>query len=58
MVAAFPPGAQDVVVSCAVKLFIVLRQNFVSQHLPLTVVLISFVCWIAEDVIAVGVSRW
>jgi len=44
MVAAFPPGAQDVVVSGVGKLFIVLGQNFLSQYLPLTVVLISFVC--------------
>jgi len=44
MVAAFPPGAQDVVISGVGRLFIVLGQNFLSQHLPLIVVLISFAC--------------
>jgi len=44
MVAAFPPGAQDVVVSGVGKLFIVFGENFLSQHLPFTVVLISFAC--------------
>jgi len=45
MVAAFPLVRRMWLLAVLEKkIFIVLGENFLSQHLPLTVVLISFAC--------------
>ena len=64
-VAAFPPGAQDVLVSIVGKMFLLLSHNFFGLFVLqgsyghyCSDTLLSFAIYISEVIIVVGVSRW